>query len=192
MAAVKSKGTEVNEQTETTSAIASKKTVPNPNTLYGDFQIPRDKFPDERAFVIAGTAFIESRKLGGVKTDVVVCKLPDPFGDPDFVDVTVCPKWANSGGIFKYRAKKALRSVSALYFPIVVTPVTFYSKKAKRELTIAGLFAKNPFADGFLEFHVHIPFSKEQEEMSVFSMLTSEKWNQQLDIAPTADDESAE
>lgn len=142
MAQVKSKGMDAHEQNGTAQTFNANPAATNPNALYRDFKIPQDKFLDERTFVIAGIAFMESRKIGGVKTDLVACKLPDPFGDPDFIDVTVCPKWANSGGIFKYRAKKALRSVSELRFPIVVTPVTFYSKKAKRELTIAGLYAK--------------------------------------------------
>lgn len=190
MSQSKSKEVKGNVQVETSNVKSP--ASENPNALYADFQIPRDKFPDERTFVIAGKAFMESRKFGGVKTDVVVFKLPDPFGDPDFTDVTVCPKWANSGGIFKYRCKKALHNASELLFPVVVTPVTFYSKKAKRELTIVSLFAKNPFADGFIEFHVHTPFAKEQEETSVFSMLTSDRWHQQLDMAPTADEDVEE
>ena len=166
MSQSKSKEVKGNEQVETSNVKSP--ASENPNALYADFQIPRDKFPDERTFVIAGKAFMESRKFGGVKTDVVVFKLPDPFGDPDFT---------NSGGIFKYRCKKALHNASELLFPVVVTPVTFYSKKAKRELTIVSLFAKNPFADGFIEFHVHTPFAKEQEETKKASTKTVRSGN---------------
>lgn len=185
MAEKRSKKTVVEQQAEVAESV---------NAKYRDFVIP-ERFSDPRTFVVAGVTYLDSYKdrNTGVKVVTVESRLPDPFGDPDFIDVSIMPKWANSGGLFRYRSKKALREVSKIEYPVIVTPVTFYSKKAKKELTIAGLFIKNPFDEGYIEFHVHVRGGANmQEDAAVFSSLVSARWNVLLDELPGADEDVEE
>lgn len=192
MAESKKNSTEQNVEIETFAAVLAtdKPAAPteNPNAKYKDYAIP-ERFQDPRTFVIAGYSFMEKQtNRDKVKVNVVSSRLPDPFGDEDFIDVPIAPKWANSGGIFKYLMTKALKEMPRLEYPVIVTPITFYSKKAKKELTIAGMFIKNPFGDGYIEFQVHEP-QRDQEKAAVFAMLVSARWQMQLDVIPTDDDE---
>lgn len=153
---------------------------------FSDYVIPAD-FADERAFVVAGKTFWNNytRKDTNEKVDFLSTILPDPFNDEDFRDVSIRPKWENSGGIFNYKAKKALRGCEYIPFPVVVKPVTFYSSRAKKTLTVAGIFIANPFGKGFVEFSV-----KNKGDAAVFAMLAAERWSMSLDVPATDDDEN--
>ncbi len=166
----------ITQATEPTARISA-------NAEYAGIEIP-ERFKDPRTFVVAGVCFMDTyTDKEKVKHPVVTVRMIDPFDDPDFSDVQIIPKWSNAGGLFKYRAKKKLREVSELRFPIFVTPVTYFSKKVKKELTIAGLFIKNPFDEGYIEFAIPKDFDRKSisEDGAVFRMLCSERWQMTLD-----------
>lgn len=153
------------------------------NAEYAGMEMP-ERFKDPRTFIVAGVCFMDTyTDKEKVKHSVVTVRMIDPFDDPDFVDVQIIPKWSNAGGLFKYRAKKKLREVSKLRFPVFVTPVTYFSKRAKKELTIAGLFIKNPFDEGYIEFTIPKNFDHKSisEDGAVFRLLCSERWQMTLD-----------
>ncbi len=162
------------------------------NATYAGLEIP-ERFKNPRTFVVAGVCRIEQVKdRDKIERPQPVCQLCDPFNDEDFTSVPIIPKWANASGLFKYRARKRLREVSEITFPVFVTPVTYYSKKAKKELTIAGLFVPNPFDEGYIEFTVPTLYGgKVSEDLAVFRMLASERWNMLLDELPVSDDEAS-
>lgn len=166
-------------------------TKPDVNAAYAGLEIP-ERFKNPRTFVVAGVCRIEQvPDRDKIPRPQPVCRLLDPFNDEDFTSVVIIPKWANASGLFKYRAKKRLREVPEIAFPVFVTPVTYYSKKAKKELTVAGLFVPNPFDEGHIEFTVPTYGGKVSEDLAVFRMLASERWNMLLDELPVSDDEAS-
>lgn len=193
--ATKKKTAEANNQEASASTFDVEPATPSapapdsdsvPALDFSDYVIPAD-FADERAFVVAGKTFMDNykRKDTNEKVDFVSTILPNPFNDEDFCNVSIRPKWENSGGIFNYKAKKALRGCEYIPFPVVVKPVTFYSSRAKKTLTVAGIFIANPFGKGFVEFSV-----KNKGDAAVFAMLAAERWSMSLDVPATDDDEN--
>ena len=169
-------------------AVKQEETKVSVNAVYDGIEIP-SRFDDlEHTFVVAGVCRMESFKdKDYVKQSCVTVRLLDPFDDEDFTSIEITPKWANSGGLFKYHAKKKLREESELRFPVFITPITFYSKKAEQELTIPGIFVPSLYSDGYVEFQIRPGFKgAPSEELAVFRSLVAKRWNFELDELPEA------
>ncbi len=117
---------------------------------------------------------------GQIRSAVTV-SLPDPFGDPDFVNIGISPRWDSAKGHLEYYGKKALRSVPEVEFNVEVRPTTYYSKKKKRNVTYAGVYGKSPFAPDY-----EIEFAVKERYSSVFRDLV----NPRLGIVNSVDDDA--
>lgn len=85
--------------------------------------------------------------------EYVGMELVDPFGDEDFRDVSISPKWDDAREIFKFRAKKALRTAETVPFKVTLK-VMSYDNKKKRTVTYPGLMGISPFDGRQIEFIV--------------------------------------
>ena len=85
--------------------------------------------------------------------DYVSVELPDPFLDPDFVDVAIEPKWRDVNSVFRFYAKKALRNAPEIEFSIEIK-VLSYLNKAKKKVYYPGIVGVSPFNGRELEFRV--------------------------------------
>ncbi|MCM1367564.1 MAG: hypothetical protein NC184_01970 [Roseburia sp.] len=117
----------------------------------------------EPAEVLTATAVMrlfEFKADDGQKRSAISTVILDPFGDPDFINVGISPRWDSVKGHIDYYGKKALRTVPEVEFNVEIRAVTYYSKKKKRDVTYAGVFAKSPFAPDYeIEFAVKERFS---------------------------------
>lgn len=86
--------------------------------------------------------------------EYVAVELPDPFGDEDFRDIGITPRWKDQAAIFKFKAKKALKTTDVIDFEIDLKPVTYKNKEKKKEVTYPGLVCVSPFDGRTLEFYV--------------------------------------
>lgn len=111
----------------------------------------------EQTKVIKLQARILMRKFEDDETkevhEYVAIELPDPFGDEDFRDIGIAPRWDDQKAIFKFKAKKALKTAEKVDFEIELKPVT-YKNKEKKEVTYPGLICISPFDGRRLEFFV--------------------------------------
>lgn len=158
------------------------------NAVYEGIELP-SRFDDlAHTFVVAGVCRMESFKdKDDIKQSRVSVRLVDPFDDEDFKNIEITPKWANSGGLFKYHAKKKLRETSELSFPVYITPVTFYSKKADQQFTIPGIFVPSLHTDGLVEFQIRPGFKgAPSEELAVFRSLVATLWHFEFSDLPEA------
>lgn len=104
--------------------------------------------------------------------DYVSVELPDPFGDEDFVDVAITPKWQNDEVMFKFYAKKALRKTDKVEFPVTIKALS-YTAKDKKVITYPGIVGINPFSGRELEFRVKGK-SKDDKNVVIFKNLARE------------------
>lgn len=81
--------------------------------------------------------------------------IPDPFGDEDFLNVPITPKWKDAEIMFKFHAKKALRTSPVVEFPITIKPLSYKNKKNKT-VTYPGIVGIDPFDGREKEFRVKI------------------------------------
>ena len=119
--------------------------------------------------------------------EYISADLFNPFEGEDF-EVELSPKWKSDKGIFDYKAKKLLQTRSSFEITGYLTPITFYSKRKKRETTVIGVFVKNPFFGGDIEFRI-----SNDEQYSVLAFYCSEAWNIKLsryydEETPVSDD----
>lgn len=103
------------------------------------------------------------------KLDYVSIELPDPFNDEDFRDIGITPKWKDAGNVFKFYAKKALRTNDVIEFPVTIMPKT-YVNKAKKQVTYPGIVGVNPFDGREMEFRVKGK-DKDDKNISIFNHL---------------------
>lgn len=103
------------------------------------------------------------------KLDYVSIELPDPFDDEDFRDVGITPKWKDAGNVFKFYAKKALKTNDVVEFPVTIKPLS-YTSKAKKKVTYAGIIGVNPFDGCEMEFRVKGK-DKDDRNVSIFNHL---------------------
>ena len=101
--------------------------------------------------------------------DYVSIELPDPFNDEDFQDIAITPKWKDDGNVFKFYAKKALRTNPVVEFPITIKPLS-YKNKAKKQITYPGIIGINPFDGREMEFRVKGK-DKDDKNVSIFNHL---------------------
>lgn len=123
----------------------------------------------------------------GQTRSAVTVSLPDPFGDVDFINVGISPRWDSAKGHLDYYGKKALRSVPEVEFNVEIRATTYYSKKKKCNVTYAGVFGKSPFAPDY-----EIEFAVKERYSSVFRDLANPRLgivNSVDDDAPTASDD---
>ncbi len=100
------------------------------------------------------------------KREYVSVEIPDLFDDEDFRDIGICPKWDDQNSVFKYYAKKALRSTDRIEFPIELKVGTYHSDKKRKDVTYPALIGKNPFNGKELEFKI-----KGKDNSAVFNEL---------------------
>lgn len=96
--------------------------------------------------------------------EYVSVELPDPFGDVDFVDVAIRCKWDDVDAVFKYYAKKALRTTDKIEFPVTLQVLSYENTKKKKTVRYAGLIGISPFNGRELEFVV-----KNSDKKAVFT-----------------------
>jgi hypothetical protein len=88
------------------------------------------------------------------KITYVSAELPDPFGDEDFRDVGIEPKWKDQQAIFKFKAKKALKLTDEIVFDVELKPLSYKIKNSKKTVTYPGLICYSPFDGRKLELQV--------------------------------------
>ena len=119
------------------------------------------------------TAQIVSRSFTNEETketlEYVSIELPDPFGDEDFRDIGITPKWKDAANVFKFYAKKALRTNPVVEFPVTIKPLS-YRNKAKKQVTYPGIVGINPFDGREIEFRVKGK-DKDDKNVSIFNHL---------------------
>lgn len=133
------------------------------------------------------TVVMHERSYGKTKEEYVAADLVNPFAGEDF-EVEFSPKWKSDKGIFDYKAKKLLKEKGAFEVKGYLTPVTFYSKKAKRNMTVASCFIDNPFFSGEIEMR-----ASKTDQYSVLALFCSDAWGIKLsryydEDAPANDD----
>lgn len=106
--------------------------------------------------------------------EYVAADLINPFEGEEF-EVELSPKWKSDKGIFDYKSRKILKEKSLFEIKGYLTPVTYYSKSRKREVTVIGCFMENPFFAGDMEFRIG-----DEEQYSVLAFFCSEAWGMKL------------
>ena len=114
-------------------------------------------------------------KKDKTKIEFIALDVINPLGDEDLGDIRIACKWKNDKGIFDFKAKKKLRATDVFTVSGYLMPTSFFSKRAKRKLTIVGVFLSNPFFDGELECTV-----RDAEQYAVLALLLSERWGIKL------------
>ena len=139
---------------------------------------------------IKATVVMHERGFSKNKEEYIAADLVNPFAGEDF-EVELTPKWKSDKGIFDYKARRLLKDSGSFTVNGYLTPVTFYSKKAKRDMTVVSCFIENPFFAGALEFR-----AEKKEQYSVLAFYCSEAWGIKLsryyDEETPADDASEE
>ena len=102
--------------------------------------------------------------------DYISIELPDPFKDEDFRDVPITPKWKDAGNVFKFYAKKALRTSDKVEFPVTIKPMSYVNKTTKKTVTYPGIVGVNPFDGREMEFRVKGK-DKDDKNVSIFNHL---------------------
>lgn len=124
---------------------------------------------------ITATVTLKSYKLRDKTTrEYIAADLVNPFEGEDF-EVELSPKWKSDKGIFDYKARRALETQSSFTIGGYLTPVTYYSKARKRDVTVIGCFMENPFFSGNIEFKI-----SNDEQYSVLAFYCSEAWGIKL------------
>ncbi len=100
------------------------------------------------------------------KHEYVSVELPDLFGDADYADVSICPKWDDANSVFKFYAKKALRTTDKIEFPIELRVGFYHSDKKRKDVTYPALFGISPFSGKELEFKI-----KGKDKAAIFNEL---------------------
>ncbi len=100
------------------------------------------------------------------KREYVSVELPDLFGDADYADVSICPKWDDANSVFKFYAKKALRTTDKIEFPIELRVGSYHSDKKRKDVTYPALFGISPFSGKELEFKI-----KGKDKAAIFNEL---------------------
>lgn len=113
--------------------------------------------------------------------DYVSVELPDPFQDPDFVDVAIAPKWRDTDSVFKFYAKKALRTTDVIEFPVEIK-VLSYTNKSKKKVQYPGIVGISPFNNRELEFCV-----KGESNQAIFDELARNYFGLRKDPDEVAD-----
>ncbi len=136
---------------------------------------------------IKATVVVHESGFGKDKTEYIAADLINPFAGETF-SVELTPKWKSDKGIFDYKAGKILKSDGAFEVQGYLTPVTFYSKKAKKNMTVVSCFIQNPFFSGDIEFR-----ARSMEQYSVLALFCSDAWGIKLSRyyesdLPTSDD----
>ncbi len=112
--------------------------------------------------------------------EYLAIRLPDPFGDEDFVNVAIAPKWEDDESVFKYYAKKALRTEPEIEFPVTLKVLEYKNKKKNKTVRYAGLIGISPFNGRELEFRI-----KSKEKAAVFTELAGKLLG--LDISQSSE-----
>ena len=100
------------------------------------------------------------------KREYVSVEIPDLFGDADYTDVSICPKWDDANSVFKFYAKKALRTTDKIEFPIELRVGSYHSDKKRKDVTYPALFGISPFNGNEIEFKI-----KGKDNAAVFNEL---------------------
>lgn len=90
----------------------------------------------------------------GEKKDYVATELTDPFDDEDFRDIGIAPKWDRDRPVFKFKAKKALKTHDDITFPVTLKICTYTRKDDKKLVSYPGLVGVSPFDGRPMEFVV--------------------------------------
>lgn len=98
--------------------------------------------------------------------DYVSVELPDAFGDEDYVDIPIAPKWKDADSVFKFYARKALKTTDELEFPVEIKVLSYLSKKTKKKVYYPGIVGVSPFNGRELEFRV-----KSESNQAIFDEL---------------------
>lgn len=98
--------------------------------------------------------------------DYVSVEMPDAFGDEDYRDIAIAPRWKNDESVFKFYARKALKTTDELEFPIEIKVLSYLNKKTKKKVYYPGIVGKSPFNGRELEFRV-----KSESNQAVFDEL---------------------
>lgn len=120
------------------------------------------------------TVAVHERPYGKTKEEYIAADLVNPFPGEDF-DVEFTCKWKSDKGIFDYKASKRIKESGAFTVKGYLTPVTFYSKKGKRNMTVASCFIENPFFSGDIEMR-----AAKTEQYSVLALFCSDVWGTKL------------
>ena len=88
---------------------------------------------------ITATVVVHESGFGKDKREYIAADLINPFEGENF-EVELSPKWKSDKGIFDYKAKKLLNESGSFTVNGYLTPVTFYSKKAKKKNTVVNFF----------------------------------------------------
>ncbi|WP_251616335.1 hypothetical protein [Pumilibacter muris] len=136
---------------------------------------------------ITATVVVHESGFGKDKRAYIAADLINPFEGEDF-EVELSPKWKSDKGIFDYKARKLLNESGSFTVNGYLTPVTFYSKKNKKDMTVVSCFIDNPFFAGDIEFR-----ADKKEQYSVLAFYCSEAWNIKLsryydEETPVSDD----
>lgn len=124
---------------------------------------------------ITATVTLKSYKMRDKTTrEYIAADLVNPFEGEDF-EVELSPKWKSDKGIFDYKARRVLATQSSITICGYLTPVTYYSKARKRDVTVIGCFMENPFFSGDMEFKI-----SNDEQYSVLAFYCSEAWGIKL------------
>lgn len=136
---------------------------------------------------ITATVVVHERGFSKNKEEYIAADLVNPFEGEDF-EVELTPKWKSDKGIFDYKSRKVLKEQGAFTVKGYLTPVTFYSKKAKKNMTVVSCFIENPFFSGDIELR-----AEKKDQYSVLALYCSDAWGIKLsryydEDAPVGDD----
>ena len=123
---------------------------------------------------IKATVVVHESGFGKDKTEYIAADLINPFAGETF-SVELTPKWKSDKGIFDYKARRLLQTQSSFEIGGYLTPVTYYSKARKQDVTVIGCFMENPFFAGEMEFRI-----SDEEQYSVLSFYCSAAWGVKL------------
>ena len=123
---------------------------------------------------IAGTVSMgEYKKADGTRVEYVELTMDSPFpDDPDLPTFVLVPKWRSDQSIFKYRAKKGLKTAEKGPFRAVISPYQYWNRKYKKDVLYIAIFAIDPFAPGrTIELQV-----KDEGDRTLLSVLFRDYW----------------
>lgn len=130
--------------------------------------------PTQPQIPITAMVCVHEKGFGKDKEEYIAADLVNPFEGEDF-EVVLCPKWKSDKGVFDYKARKRIKESGAFEVKGYLTPVTFYSKKGKKNMTVVSCFIQNPFFAGDIEFR-----AQKMEEYSVLALFCSDAWGIKL------------
>lgn len=96
----------------------------------------------------------------GETIEFVSTVLSDPFDDPDFTNIGIRPKWDDADIMFKFYARKALRTNPVIEFPVTIKSLSYKDKKKNKTVTYPGIIGIDPFDGREKEFKIKIKKDK--------------------------------